>query len=96
MQYFTPQLSNRPSTSGNPGGNRTRASLAFRDRVKSQNSGSRFNTRKRVDLNPRMGETHIIGGFHSGFLSGKATKPYALIASGAVLSEREGGSVGPT
>ena len=33
-------------------------------------------------INPKMGETHIIGGFHSGFLSGKATKPYALIASG--------------
>ena len=43
-----------------------------------------------------MGETHIIGGFHSGFLSGKATKPYALIASGAVLSERDSMSVGPT
>jgi len=43
-----------------------------------------------------MGETHNIGGFHSGFLSGKATKPYALIASGAVLSERETTSVGPT
>jgi hypothetical protein len=41
-----------------------------------------------------MGETHNIGGFHSGFLSGKATKPYALIASGAVLSDSA--SVGPT
>jgi hypothetical protein len=44
-----------------------------------------------------MGETHNIGGFHSGFLSGKACKPYAMIASGAVLSERhDTGSVGPT
>lgn len=42
-----------------------------------------------------MGETHNIGGFHSGFLSGKATKPYAMIASGAVLSERNE-SAGPT
>lgn len=100
MQYLTPQLSNRPSTSGNPGGHgRNRIAQAFRERVKSQNSGSRFKARvyqKAVDLNPRMGETHNIGGFHSGFLSGKATKPYALIASGAVLSERETTSVGPT
>ena len=42
-----------------------------------------------------MGETHNIGGFHSGFLSGKATRPYMQIASGAVLSERNG-SVGET
>ena len=98
MEYFTPQLSNRPSTSGNPGSNGRNRIAAFRERVKSQNSGSRFKARtyqKAVDLAPRMGETHNIGGFHSGFLSGKATKPYALIASGAVLSERDG-SAGPT
>ena len=55
-----------------------------------------MHNRTDVVLNPKMGETHIIGGFHSGFLSGKATKPYALIASGAVLSERDSMSVGPT
>lgn len=46
-----------------------------------------------------MGETYNAGGFHSGFLSGKANKPYSLIASGAVLGtdeRNENGSVGPT
>lgn len=45
-----------------------------------------------------MGETYNAGGFHSGFLSGKANRPYKLIASGAVLTEEknENGSVGPT
>ena len=44
-----------------------------------------------------MGDTHNTGGFHSGFLSGKANRPYAMIASGAVVSERlENSSIGPT
>ena len=44
-----------------------------------------------------MGDTHITGGFHSGFLSGKAIRPYGMIASGAVTSERqENSSIGPT
>lgn len=51
-----------------------------------------------VNIEARHGETYITGGFHSGFLSGKANRPYALIASGAVLREErdEHGSVGPT
>ena len=60
----------------------------FKNRINSLNSGSRFNTRKAVNLNPKMGETHIIGGFHSGFLADKNSKPYAKIAHGAVLSDR--------
>jgi len=35
MQYLTPQLSNRPSTSGNQGGHGRRMAQAFRERVKS-------------------------------------------------------------
>ena len=51
-----------------------------------------------VNISAKMGETYIAGGFHSGFLSGKANRPYALIATGAVLTEEknENGSVGPT
>ena len=51
-----------------------------------------------VNISARQGETYNAGGFHSGFLSGKANRPYTLIASGAVLNEErnENGSVGPT
>ena len=52
-----------------------------------------------VNIEAKMGETYNAGGFHSGFLSGKANRPYALIASGAVLTadeRNENGSVGPT